>query len=203
MLYKKYDLYEKYGDFDKYEKKPVFIYLFCHDDLDEGYRPIIYRDYLKDLMYELEQVFQREIIVELHYAIPGVTDFSYKTELGSERSSLDEFASRGATFAQENDLSYRHNYRYGLITQDGISSSVHGMAQVGGNFFLASVQGYQHIAHELGHTFNASHEHAEVTFGIPPTQTYMHEANNPLYAKDYRFSDVNRSRMADFLASVE
>lgn len=128
MLYKKYDLYEKYGDFDKYEKKPVFIYLFCHDDLDEGYRPIIYRDYLKDLMYELEQVFQREIIVELHYAIPGVTDFSYKTELGRERSSLDEFASRGATFAQENDLSYRHNYRYGLITQDGISSSVHGMA---------------------------------------------------------------------------
>lgn len=42
-----------------------------------------------------------------------------------------------------------------------------------------------------------------MTFGIPPTQTYMHEVNNPLYAKDYRFSDVNRSRMADFLASVE
>lgn len=203
MLYKKYDLYEQYGDFDKYEKKPVFIYLFCHDDLDEGYRRIIYRDYLKDLMFELEQVFRREIIVELHYAIPGLTDLSYKTELGEERRSLDAFASRGATFAQDNDLSYRHNYRYGLITRDGISSSVQGLAQVGRNFFLASVQGYQYIAHELGHTFNASHECAEVTLGIPPKQTYMYEVNNPLYAKDYRFSDANRSRMADFLASVE
>lgn len=203
MLYKKYDLYEKYGDFDKYDKKHVFIYLFCHDELNESYRRIIYRDYLKDCMYELEYVLGREIIVELHYAIPGFTDMNYKTEVGQERRTLERVADRAGRFAQENNLSYGRTYKYGLITLDNISDNLGGMAEVGGNFFMASLQGYQHIAHELGHTLNARHEDAELSFGLPPKQTYMYETSNALYAKDYRYSEANRQRMAEFLAPVE
>jgi hypothetical protein len=201
MLYAKYDHNEQYAD--KYAKSPIFIYLFCHDDLDEGYRSIIYRDYLRAFMFELEQLLRRNIIIELHYALPGFTDMSYTSAVGQERTTLDEVEEHARAFIGENDLSYRATFRYGLITRDGFSSLTKGLGLDGGSFFMASLTGYQCIAHEIGHTFRATHEDAEVSFGIPPSQTYMHERNNPFYVKDYRFSDANRKRMADFLASEE
>lgn len=200
MLYQKYDHNERYAD--KYDKSPVRIYLFCHDDIDESYRRIIYRDYLRSFMYEMEQVLRRNIIIELHHAIPGLTDMAYKFGVGQEERMLEAFEGRARAFIQENDLSYGRTHRYGLITLDNLSSEVSGLGQHGRSFFAASIAGYQHIPHELGHTFTATHEDAEVSFGVPPSQTYMYETNNPFYAKDYRFSDANRKRMADFLSST-
>lgn len=203
MLYKKYDYYEKYGDFERYDKKPLFLYLFCHDDVSESYRRIIYRDYLKACMYELEFLLEREIIVELHYAVPGFTDMNYKTDVGQEQLTLMTVRDHCGRFARENNLSYARNYRYGLITMDKFSNLALGMAFPGQNCFMACLQGYQSIAHELGHTLDARHEDAKVSFGLPFTQTYMHHENNPFYAKDYRYSDANRKRMVEFLASVD
>jgi len=201
MLYKKYDHNERFPD--KYEKTPVFIYLFCHDDIDESYRSIIYRDYLRAFMFEMEQVLRRNIIIELHHAIPGFTDMTYKSKVHQEGPTLDEVEVHARAFIRENDLSHQRTYRYGLITREDFSDLVAGLGQVGGSFFMASLAGYQYIAHEIGHTFTAAHEDAEVSFGIPPSQTYMHESNNPFYIKHYRFSNANRKRMADFLSREE
>jgi hypothetical protein len=197
MLYEKYDHNAAFPD--KYRSKPVQIYLFCHDDIGDGARRFIYRDYLRDFMYELEQVFRRNIVIELHHRIPGMTDMSYQTESGAEASTLFLFEEQARLFILNHDLDYEHTFRYGLITRENFSDSLGGLAMVGRNFFMASLSGYQNIAHEVGHTFEATHEDAQVSFGIPPSQTYMHERNNPLYVKDYRFSDTNRQNMARFM----
>jgi hypothetical protein len=183
-------------------RKPVKLYVFYHDDVDAGIRRIVPRNYLQSCVLELEKIAGREFIVEYPGSVPGMTDIDYK---GHEGIALKDWSRRVKAFAGQHGLSLDRTHRYLLITGDKLNESVLGVTYMGHYAVIASLYSYQVIAHELGHSFGASHEDAELqynSFGLV-CETYVYPDRNASRANCYQYSLKNRQNIAAFLGAVD
>jgi hypothetical protein len=182
-------------------KQPVWLYVFFHDDVPPETQRIVPRHYLKDCIIELQKVTGREFVIEYKRSIPGLTDMNYK---GDERHALKQWGEQVGPYVQGNNLSWKKTYRYMLVTRDRLNETVLGIGEVGGNCLIASLETYQTIAHELGHTFSATHEDSELQYNAfgGVCETYMSPSRDSTRGNCYTYTLKNRQRIADFLSDA-
>jgi len=181
-------------------KLPIRLYVFYHDDVDASTQRIVPRNYLKDCITEIQQVTGRECIIEYKRSIAGVTDFNYK---GHEKTVLDDWIRQVGGYVEQNSLSWKKTHRYMLVTNDKLNERILGVTYLGNNSLIASLVAYQTIGHELGHSFGATHEDADLQHnsfgGVCETFVYPHRDGSR--GNCYRYSLKNRQRIADFLSA--
>ena len=70
--------------------------------------------------------------------------------------------------------------------------------------FIASTTVYQAIAHEVGHSFDATHADGELSWNALGVvcETYMYPETDKLRANCYRYSAENRERITAFLSDA-
>ncbi|MCS3467626.1 hypothetical protein M2401_001351 [Pseudomonas sp. JUb42] len=183
-------------------RKPVKLFVFYHDDVDTGTRRIVPRNYLQSCVIELEKVCDREFVIEYLSSVPGMTDIDYK---GGEEIVLKDWIRRVRAFAGQRGLSLDRTHRYLLVTGDKLSESILGVTYAGHYAVIASLYSYQVIAHELGHSFGATHEDAELqynAFGLV-CETYVFPDRQVSRANCYQYSLKNRQNIAAFLGAVD
>lgn len=184
-------------------KQPVRLYVFYHDDVDADTRRIVPRNYLKNCIEELTKISGRQFIIEYKASIAGLTDWHYH---GHPDLALAEWHRRVSKFAAENNLPGNNKTtRYLLVTRGELSDAVLGIAYFKRSSLIASLEGYQTIAHELGHSFGATHEDAELhynSFGVP-CETYVYPVRETIRANCYRYSSKNRENITDFLDAFD
>lgn len=184
-------------------KQPIRLYVFYHDDVDAATQRIVPRNYLKDCITELTKISGRPFVIEYKAAIPGLTDMHYN---GNPDLALSEWRKRVLHFAAENNLP-RHSKttRYLLIINGMLSETVAGVAYLKGSAVIGSLKTYRTIAHELGHSFGATHEEAELQrnpFGVT-CETYVYPVRSGDRANCYRYSLENRQNIAGFLDAFD
>lgn len=183
-------------------RQPVRLYFFYHDDVDASTRRIVPRNYLKDCIDELKKISGREFIIEYKASIAGLTDIPYR---GTPTYVLAEWNRRVNDYAGKHNLPWSKTTRYVLITREQLDAVTLGIAYFQGGVAVASLVTYRTLAHELGHTFGATHEDAELSynaFGVP-CETYLYPARDGSRANCYHYSLKNRSNIADFLGTFD
>jgi hypothetical protein len=182
-------------------KQPVRLYVFYHDDVPQATERIVPRTYLMDCINELQKITGREFLIDYKSKVPGLTDIDYKA-LG--QASLDEWIKRIRDYTQTHQLPRSKTERYLLVTQDNLDKRTMGITYSGHYALIASVFAYQTIAHELGHSFGATHEDAELqhnAFG-GVCETYTYPERNPGRGNCYSYSLKNRERIRAFLSDA-
>ncbi|MEB0079718.1 hypothetical protein QN386_21660 [Pseudomonas sp. CCI3.2] len=181
-------------------KQPIRLFVFYHDDVDADTQRIVPRNYLKDCIVEIKKITGRECIIEYKRSIEGVTDFNYK---GHERTVLEDWIRRVGGYVVQNNLSWKKTYRYLLVTSDKLNDTILGVTYEGHNCLISSLVAYQNIGHELGHSFGATHEDAELqynSFGLL-SETFVYPHRDRKRGNAYRYSLKNRENIANFLRS--
>ncbi|MEB0041767.1 hypothetical protein [Pseudomonas sp. MH10] len=181
-------------------KQPIRLLVFYHDDVDPSLQRLVPRNYLQDCIIEIQKITGRECIIDYRRSIAGVTDFNYK---GHEKAVLDEWIGRVGVYVEQNGLSWKKTYRYLLVTKDKLNDRVLGVTYEGNNCLISSLVAYQNIGHELGHSFGATHEDAELqynSFGVL-SETFVYPHRDGKRGNAYRYSLKNRENIANFLRS--
>lgn len=180
-------------------KQPIWLFVFYHDDVDAATQRIVPRNYLKDCIIEIQKITGRECIIEYRRSIAGVTDINYK---GDAKAALDSWSASVGTYVVQNGLSWSKTHRYLLVTRHSLDETVLGVARHGGSCLIASLVTYQTIGHELGHSFSATHEDAELgynSFGIL-SESFLYPHMSTARGNLYRYSAKNRERIANFFS---
>lgn len=181
-------------------RQPINLYVFYHDDVDAATQRVVPRNYLKDCIQELTKVTGREFLIQYLRSVPGMTDMNYK---GYERQIIADWDKKVRLYASQQSLSLEKTDRYMLVTRDKLNENIVGVAYQGKNSLIASLFTYQAIGHELGHSFDAEHEDAELqhnAFG-GVCETFVYPNRDTSRGNCYSYSVKNRQRIADFLGA--
>ncbi|MBB3227503.1 hypothetical protein FHW69_002126 [Luteibacter sp. Sphag1AF] len=184
------------GPAPRYPDNELTFYFFPHDDIRGRKVEDIHADFVAWWAADMRRLFPgRPIHVLFSGHVDGVTDMRY-----GDRQTLDRWADTAHNFAVIEGLptesrSWRH--KYVLLVRELPYPGVAGVAIQGGNAALASLRGpYTVVAHEIGHTMDASHEQAELQFNPWPCETNTYAAPILLRTNCYRYSTGNLGRMA-------
>ncbi|MEE4343150.1 hypothetical protein V2J66_16120 [Pseudomonas alliivorans] len=180
-------------------KRPLFLFLLVHDDVQERNNERLAHDYFSWLVKDLESFTDRRVVLEFVRNVPGLTDFSYRGEQLDAiwkpwQHHIDQYLDR-------NNLPRNGTTKYVLLTQDRINSSILGFTIANAYTGIASLETFTAPAHELGHMFGGTHESAEVIYRNGWwCETNLIEARNSLRANCYAYSDENRARITEYLS---
>ncbi|MCF9017650.1 hypothetical protein V2I68_04170 [Pseudomonas viridiflava] len=180
-------------------KRPLFLFLFLHDDVREHDLERLAKDYITWFVKDLESFTHRRVQLEFIRHVPTVTDFAYKGD-DLDRISLD-FRNRVDQYINARNLPNNPTTKYMLLTQDMINREVGGVALIKGYTAIASLATYNATAHELGHMLDGTHEAAEVLYrGGWWCETNMLAVRNQVRANCYIYSNENKRRIEAHLS---
>ena len=182
--------------------RTINLYIFVHDDVPFSTVKVLGRSYFKDFTEEITKVTGRPFVFNELKKIPGMTDFNYRNEDVEDVLRRWEIAAQ--SYMQTNNLSWDKTDRYILVTAEGLNDRVMGVAYEKRPAVIATVQHYQVIAHEVGHSFNATHEDAELSSNPwgAVCETYLYPQIGAARAKCYRYTQKNRERIAAYLSDA-
>jgi hypothetical protein len=211
----KSNLINFYGLFEPDSKdKNLVINLFLHDDIIEAGITIdqIKRDHidwweehLKDINRKNHYQLFRKLIVRFHKN-PSIQSFNYQS-LNSASKSLKHFlvlASqfRGIDSFKQLKAQTDHHQKFFLLTLHPLENGdkkVGGIAFTKGPYGIASIAGYQHLAHELGHSLGTSHENANIQYNGWWCETITYPYRHYLRSNCYFYTPLNQTKIADYL----
>lgn len=180
----------------------VSIWVFPHDDLAGISSAELKRDYLDNWVSEMKKIVDYPIQINFERNIPGLTDISYVDRPSGD--TLSEWADASWEWRKAHPA--RGNLgdsKYLLLTRNVLGTAgireVLGIARQGGHAAVVSTAAYSAAGHELGHTFNATHEQSRVLFNGWFCETYMVADGLDLRSNCYSYSDANRRSIASYL----
>lgn len=182
--------------------KPITLYIFVHDDVPSSIANTLGRGYFKKFTDEIASISNRHFIFNEIRHVRGVTDQHYKGQHSGEILRNWEIAAIG--YKNDKGLEWGKTERYILVTKDPINETVLGCAYPGRPPVIACTQSYQVIAHEVGHSFNATHEDAELGWNAwgGECETYMFPQISNIRGNCYRYTPRNREHIKAFLSDA-
>ena len=182
--------------------QPINLYIFIHDDLSSVPTHLLGRLYFKNFTEEITRLTGREFIFHVLKNMPGITDLKYEGR--DSKWAIDRWKIAALEYKNKHNLAWDKTNRYILVTEKPINDQVLGISYEGQPPLIASVKHYQVIAHEIGHSFAATHEDAELSTNEMGyrCETYLYPEVNLLQANCYRYSLKNRARIKAFLSDA-
>ena len=182
--------------------KPITLYIFVHDDVPASIASTLGRGYFKEFTDEISSISSRPFVFNEVRHVQGVTDQHYKGQNPDEILRNWEIAAVG--YKNDKGLEWGKTERYILVTKDPINETVLGCAYSGKPAVIACTQSYQVIAHEVGHSFNATHEDAELGWNAwgGECETYMYPQISNVRGNCYRYTPKNREHIKAFLSDA-
>ncbi|MHC8398133.1 hypothetical protein ACYZTX_01200 [Pseudomonas sp. MDT1-17] len=181
------------------EKRPIFIFAFIHDDVPESKIPSIYPDHFLPVIKEIRSTMGRDVSVIFIRNAPPYTNYAYR---GKNQASYDGWKDLGINYRETNNLPVGRTTKFMLLTKEWMNSETLGLAGMGQQFALATLNSKQIVGHELGHMLDAEHEFSEVRYNGWWCETFMAAKVNPLLSNCYVFTDPNRARISNYLSRV-
>ncbi|MFJ4444552.1 hypothetical protein ACIPZ8_20990 [Pseudomonas sp. NPDC089422] len=179
--------------------RSLVVTVYPHDELADMSDDQLQNDYFQHWLDEMRTFTQHPIEVIFQRAVPGLTDIDYRTM--SSNQLLDAFTEEILYQRSARPFSYMNKDL--LLTRESYDRSglnfVAGLAHTNGNTGIASMATYAAPAHEIGHMLSATHEHAHTDFNGWFCETYMVPARIKLRSNCYRYSEQNRTAIADYL----
>lgn len=180
------------------EKRPLFFYIFVHDDIPVAERANIRADYFSWMIKDLESFTGRRVYIDLIEHRPGLTDFDYRTVDLSEGHL--QWTARVNRYLNEKNLPRNQTGKYLLLTRHKINSDTYGYTRIGHYAAVASMQTYTSAAHEIGHMLGGDHEYSEILFRKGWwCETNITPSREVLRANCYIYSDKNKQIIARHL----
>ncbi|APG03990.1 hypothetical protein BJI69_08840 [Luteibacter rhizovicinus DSM 16549] len=184
------------------ERPTIVFWLFLHDDTLGMTRQHIHASYLAWWLADMKRVLPTHRLWAIYsQQIAGVTDLPYGhgESLVDWTNAIDAYAKRESLPKIRGEL----EYKFMLVTNDEVAPGISGLAWLGGDQAIASLKGrFTIIAHEYGHTLNANHDVAEVSWSSGwPCETNLTSDTSSLRANCYRYSATNERRMRAYAAN--
>lgn len=182
--------------------KPITLYIFVHDDVPGSIAHTLGRGYFKTFTEEISFITGRSFVFNEVRHVKGVTNHNYKGENADD--ILWRWQKAADAYKNDKGLEWGKTERYILVTKDPINATTLGCAYPGKPAVIASTQSYQVIAHEVGHSFNATHEDAELGWNAwgGECETYMYHEISDVRGNCYRYTPQNREHIKAFLSDA-
>jgi hypothetical protein len=186
-------------------ENPLRIFAIYHDDVPPAKKASVYTDYIRPFTTEFESITGRKISVIFDQNRPPFSNFIYKND--NIDKVMDEWRRLAWLYKKERsengEFRFSSNDRILLITNDFIKGSpvfggLGGVANQPGYAAIASLDFRQALGHELGHTFNATHEEGEVLYNGWWCETFMFPPL-PIRSNCLVFSEGNRKRIKEYV----
>jgi len=188
---------------------PIRLFALFHDDVPEHKKNSIYGAQIRPFIDEFEKITNRKIRVIYDERRPPYTNFNYHSE--DHNKMFEDWKSLAWQYKierhEKNEFHFSRNDRILLITDTFINGTpilggVAGLASRPGYSAIASLHYGQTIGHELGHTFNAVHEHSEVFYNGWWCETFMTPTPLILRSNCLVFSEANQNRIKTYVDSL-
>ncbi|MBA1232357.1 hypothetical protein G7013_22165 [Pseudomonas viridiflava] len=180
---------------DSTSRRPLFFFLFLHDDVKETDTERLVTHYFAWLVKDLESFTGRRVHMQFLRGIPTLTDFAYKG--GDSDAIYGAWKQRVDQYLNAQNLPRNGTTKYLLVTQDKIDSSTLGFTVDKGYTGIASLDTYTAAAHELGHMLGGTHELAKVLYRDGWwCETNLVAVRQVVRANCYVYSDKNKQRIA-------
>ncbi|MFJ4144209.1 hypothetical protein [Pseudomonas sp. NPDC089734] len=181
------------------DRRPLFFYVFVHDDIPVSERAHIRADYFSWLIKDLESFTGRRVYLEIIQDTPPLTAFDYQTR--DLPKGLQGWTKLVERYIQEKNLPRNRTSKYLLLTRDKINADTFGYTRIGHHAAVASMQTYPAAAHEIGHMLGGTHENAEILFRNGWwCETNITASREAIRANCYVYSDRNKKIIAEQLS---
>lgn len=185
-------------------KSPITIFAIFHDEVPEEKRNTAYTESIFPFIKDFEGFTGRKVNTVFDRSIPPYSNFNYKSD--DPDKVIREWRDLSTTYLSKkrtDGFPTAPLDRVLLITNGFINGNLliggtAGVTHQPGKAAIASLVTVQNIGHELGHTFNASHEAGEVLYNGWWCETFMFEPL-PFRYSCFRFSEENKTRINDYL----
>lgn len=182
------------------EKRPLFLYVFLHDDIPASERANIKSDYFSWMIKDLESFTGRRVYLDIIEKKSALSGFRYQTtDLQRGKQEWDRLVER---HIQENNLPLNGTTKYLLLTRHPINEKTLGYTRERHYSAIASIKTYTTAAHEIGHMLGGTHEHSEVLFrGGWWCETNITPTREKIRSNCYIYSDRNKKTIAEHLSA--
>jgi hypothetical protein len=176
-------------------KRPLFLYIFVHDDIGLKDRSALHKDYFEWMQKDLESFTGRRVSLQFIENTAPWTDFRYQGE-NVEKTHF-EWARLVTQYRTDNNLPVNAVSKYILLTRNTLNEHTLGVTKAKHYAAIASAANYTTPAHEIGHMLGGTHEAAEVLFKKGWwCETNIVATRNPTLANCYIYSDKNKQIIA-------
>ena len=182
--------------------QPITLYIFIHNDVPNSTINTLGRAYFKEFTDEITAITKRSFIFKDIRNVRGMTDFNYKSQ--NVDGVIKRWELAAIQYKNQQGLKWGKTERYILVTQAPLNETTLGVAYSGQPAVIACLKDYQVIAHEVGHSFNASHNDAALGYnpwGVV-CETFMFPQASALRSNCYRFTPKNRENIIAFLSDA-
>lgn len=179
-------------------KRPLFLYIFVHDDIALKDRAALHKDYFEWMQKDLESFTGRRVSLQFIENKAPMTSFRYQSE--NDTQTLTDWAALVEKYQRTNNLPQHGTAKYLLLTRNNLNEYTLGISST--SVAIASTQTYTAPAHEIGHMLGGTHEAAEVLYRNGWwCETNIVAVRYPTRANCYIYSDKNKQQIAARLSS--
>ncbi|MBI6854445.1 hypothetical protein YA0002_16845 [Pseudomonas cichorii] len=180
------------------EKRPLFLYVFLHDDIPAAERTNLKKDYFSWMIKDLESFTGRRVYLDIIDKKSELSSFRYQTD--DLKRGQNEWIRLVNRHLQANNLPLNGTTKYLLLTRYAINETTLGYTSDKHHTAIASLKTYTAAAHEIGHMLGGSHENSEVLFrGGWWCETNITPTREQIRTNCYVYSDKNKKIIAEHL----